>query len=173
MKLDSLAREAGTPTYFDRYIDLVRDVPIKQVLRRQLEEAMPLAGLDEGTAGALHAPYTWTIRRALGHVIDGERIFCYRLLCIARGETQSLPGWDEHAYADASNADELKMAALVEEFGLVRRATMALIANLPDSAAQRTGVANQVTISCGTLAYVLAGHAEHHLRIIRRRIEGR
>ena len=173
MNLLSLARDAGTPTYFDRYVDLVRDVPLKQVLRRQLEEVMPLAAIDDGTAGKLHPPYTWSIRRALGHVIDGERIFCYRLLCIARGEKQSLPGWDENAYADASNADDLKMSELVEEFGLVRRATMALIENLPNSAAQRTGVANQVTIGCGTLAYVLAGHAEHHLRIIRRRIDGR
>jgi hypothetical protein len=170
MKLDSIAREAGTPAYFDRYIDLVREAPIKQTLRRQLEEAMPLATLDERVAGTIHAPYTWSIKRALGHVIDGERIFGYRLLCIARGETQSLPAWDENAYAQASNADELRMAALVEEFGLVRRATMALIENLPDSAANRTGVANQVMIGCGTIAYVLAGHAEHHLRIIRKRI---
>jgi hypothetical protein len=160
------------PAYFERYIDLVRGSPVKQTLRKQLEEAMTLATLDERIASSLHPPYTWSIKRALGHVVDGERIFCYRILCIARGETQSLPGWDENAYAEASNADELSIRTLVEEFGLVRRASMALIDNLPDAAAERVGTANNVRISCSTLAYVLAGHAEHHLRIIRRRIDG-
>src|SRR6185436_8728767 len=45
-----------------------------------------------------YAEGKWSIRQIIGHLIDVERVFGYRALCIARGETQNLPGFDENAY---------------------------------------------------------------------------
>ena len=37
----------------------------------------------------------WTIKEILLHVMDSERIFSYRALRIARGDTTALPGFEQ------------------------------------------------------------------------------
>src|SRR5205085_597558 len=61
-------------------------------------------GLDEeAIRGRTYAPGKWTLKQILGHLADDERIFGYRILSIARGDTRPLPGFDENAYMEASN----------------------------------------------------------------------
>ena len=58
---------------------------------------------------------------------------------------------------------------LLEEFTLLRRSTMILIKNLTDEDWGRLGTANNVSVSVRALIYVMAGHIEHHLTILKER----
>jgi uncharacterized damage-inducible protein DinB len=120
-------------------------------------------------SGVLHPPYTWTLKQVVNHISDGERVFAYRALCIARGDTTPLPGFDENEYAKTSEVERLTLADLADEFETVRAATVSLLQSLPDEAWSRTGTANKNPISVRALAWIMVGHARHHLAIMKRR----
>jgi uncharacterized damage-inducible protein DinB len=114
-----------------------------------------------------YAEGKWTIKEILLHIIDDERIFAYRALRIARGDTTPLPGFDQDPYVVTSRANERSTGSLLEEYASVRNATLTLFGNLPDDAWMRSGTANDHSVTVRALIYHLAGHELHHLNIIR------
>jgi hypothetical protein len=103
------------------------------------------------------------------HLTDAERIFSYRALRFARKDQTALAGFDENTYAPASEADKAEWGDLVSEWGNVRNATVALFRGFPASAWTRTGTANDATLSVRAIAWIIIGHTEHHMGIIRER----
>ena len=155
---------------FNRYISLVSEDDVVAAIERQTEErAALLASIGEEKSTFRYAPEKWSIKQVFGHIADGERVFAYRLLCIARGETQSLPGFEENDYVRAANFDDLPFAAIVDNLAAVRKATLSLMRGLSAEAWTRIGVANGNKISARAIAYVIAGHERHHLRVLRER----
>jgi len=104
-----------------------------------------------------------------GHLIDDERIYAYRLFCIARGEQSPLPGFDENAYVRFGEFETRSIASLIEEYRAVRRATIALLKSFTPPAWLRTGIANDHRVSVRGIAFHIAGHELHHLQVIEER----
>ena len=156
--------------FFGRYIDGVPDGDIVSFLESQGRTTQKLlSSIDEERAGYRYAPGKWSIRQVVGHITDGERVFTYRLLAIARGEKQSLPGFEENDYVDNANFDDRSLAELAAGLAATRSATLALLRSLSDEAWERRGVANNNPISVRAIAWVTAGHERHHLGILRDR----
>jgi hypothetical protein len=80
-------------------------------------------------------------------MIDTELIFGYRALCIARGEQQSLPGFDENAYADNANFSAQSQAAAAQSLRPRSSIDDALAESLTEEAQQRMGTANGMAVS--------------------------
>jgi hypothetical protein len=158
--------EAG-PYYFT-YINQVQgDNPVR-VIQAQLDEALPfLTGITEERSLYRYAPDKWTIREALSHVTDTERVFALRALWFARGLDSPLPSFDQNIAASGAAADGIPWAAHVEEFGHVRRASISLFRNMPNGAWMRSGVASENRFTVRAMAFITAGHWEHHLKILR------
>lgn len=155
---------------FEAYVSRVKGTDILSVLEAQRTAfAAAMLAVPEHRAGDRYAEGKWSIREVFGHVLDGERVFAYRALCIARGETHSLPGFDEQSYMKAAPFDGYVMANLVAEFSALRSANLSMLAHLNDAAWSRIGTANGKPISVRALAFVMAGHAEHHLAVLRER----
>jgi hypothetical protein len=156
--------------YFGRYITLVAENDFVAVLGRQPADYRTLLGnLSNEQAGYRYAPEKWSIRQVVGHVIDAERIFAYRALCIARGETASLHGFDENAYAKQAGHDACPQGELLDEFAQVRQSNINLFEHMSNSAWERAGTVNQNAITTRGLGYILVGHAQHHLGILKER----
>jgi uncharacterized damage-inducible protein DinB len=156
--------------YYHRYIDQVTDDDIAGQLGGQLREVEKLfENVTDRDASARYAPGKWSIKEILGHLSDVERIFGYRLLRIARGDTTPMAGFDENAYVPTGRFDERPLPMLLAEFRAVRQSTAALIEGLPAEAWERRGVANNQSISARALAYVIVGHVTHHLRVLQER----
>jgi hypothetical protein len=118
-----------------------------------------------------YADDKWTIKEILVHIVDDERIFAYRALCFARGEKQSMSGFDQDDYARYSGANERDLDNVFEEYEAVRRATIALFNGLPEESLRRKGTGSS-TFQAATvraLAYHIAGHELRHFNIIRER----
>jgi hypothetical protein len=157
-------------SFYAGYVALVPDGDIVDVLRAKGEEMRAtLAAIPEASGGHAYAEGKWTIRTVIGHTIDAERIFAYRALRIGRGDTQPLPGFEENAYAASADSDARTMADLVDELAAVRDCTVRLFASLPDVAWTRRGTASLGEVSVRAIAYIVAGHAQHHMKILRER----
>ena len=105
----------------------------------------------------------------LGHITDTERIFAYRALRVARNDQTPLPSFDQDPYVAASEAERCDWSELLEEFEHVRRASILLLRHLPQTAWTRTGTASGAPVSVRALAYIMIGHVEHHLDLLRER----
>jgi hypothetical protein len=156
--------------YYGRYIERVEHANVLEALEEQLDEMLRLlGGLDPEIGEYRYAPGKWTLKQVVCHVLDSERIFGVRALCIARGDSQPLPGFDENAYAEEAGAERRSIRDLAKEFELVRQSTIALYRSLDDQAWQRTGNANGAAVSVRAIAWIVAGHAAHHMRVLRER----
>lgn len=124
---------------------------------------------DAVERGLTYAAGKWTLKETLGHVVDDERIFAYRLLCLARGENRELPGFDENRYADHGEFEGRPLEGLLAEYAATRTATLVLLRGLPHAAWGRRGRVNGYGCSVRGLAFHIAGHELHHHRIVRER----
>lgn len=156
--------------HFQSYVDRVPDGDVLATLERQGSTTAALfAGVGEARAGYQYAPGKWAVRRVLQHVVDGERLFAYRALCLARGETASLPGFDEDLYAANDGSSGRRLADITAEFVVVRAATLALFRGFDAAAWARRGTANGRPASVASLPWITAGHELHHLAVLRER----
>lgn len=153
--------------YFDRYVSLVPEDDVLPVLNAQAESVhAALSGLSDERAGHRYAPGKWSVRQALGHVVDTERVFGYRALSIARGESFSLPGFEQDDYAAMAGHDAAPIDELAEEFATLRRSHVLLFKHLDGSAWRRIGVVNQHPTSTRAMAFIMAGHVRHHAHVL-------
>lgn len=155
---------------FARYVDLVPEEDIVSAMERQSSEMQKvLSGIDDVRAAHRYADEKWTVREVIGHIIDTERILSYRGLCIARGEQQPLPGFDENDYNRHAGYESWKIGDVAEEYALVRRSNIVLYKNLSAEAWERIGSAAGHPLSVLATAFVIVGHERHHLRVLKER----
>jgi hypothetical protein len=159
----------AAPYYF-RYIDRIQSEDVVGVLEAQLDEIPALlAGVTEEKSLYRYAPEKWSLRQALNHVSDTERLFLFRAFWFARGFDSPLPSFDEKVSAGAARADEISWARHLEELHGARLATLTFFRNLPAEAWMRSGIASGNPFTVRALAYLAAGHAAHHMAILQER----
>ncbi|RNB87419.1 DinB family protein [Brevibacillus fluminis] len=156
--------------YYGQYIGLVPDGEISEILVDQHEEMTRfLSELTEEQASHRYEEGKWSIKEVIGHIADTERVMCYRLLRIARGDQTALPGFDQDLFMEGISFDAYSVADLLEDYSAVRRATLTLLRGLPAEAWDRKGVVSDNNTTANALAYVIAGHELHHMNIIKER----
>jgi hypothetical protein len=162
------ATEAAS--YYFTYIDQAAGDDPVAMIERQLDEVGGLfAGISEEASQHRYTAEKWSIRQVLNHVTDTERAFAFRALWFARGFEAPLPGYDQEIAASGAGADRVAWAAHVEEFRQVRLSTISLFRNLPTEAWMRSGVASDNSFTVRAMAFIIAGHVAHHVRILRER----
>jgi DinB superfamily len=152
---------------FERYVSRVPEEDALPALERQPDELRRAVGsLPPERAGFRYAPGKWSVRELVGHVMDSERVFGYRALCVARGESAPLPGFEQTDYAANAGHDRYALGDLVAEFETVRRANVSMLAHLDETAILRIGTANGLPISVRALAFIMVGHFRHHMAVL-------
>jgi DinB superfamily len=154
-------------SYAQSDIDLVQGDDIVSTLESQIEDTLGLLAPLEDTP--VFAPGKWTLKQAVHHLSDDERIFAYRCLCLARNDPRPLEGFDEKLYAAFAGSDHRPYADLLDELRIVRVATIALLRGLSPEAWLRRGIVNGYSATVRGLAFHIAGHELHHIRAIRER----
>jgi hypothetical protein len=158
------------PPYFQKYIDLVPDDELMAGFANQWPVIKNLLDtISEDKSMYAYAKDKWTLKDLLQHVIDTERIFCFRALCFARNERNNIAGFDENAYAASGTANTRSWQNLSEEFLAVRQATGLLFKSFSADTLKRMGSANNIPTSVASMGYITLGHFYHHKKIIEER----
>lgn len=158
------------PPYYKEYVNHVPDGELLQILDDQKKETKELLkDLSEETAEYQYAPGKWTIKEVIGHITDTERIMCYRLLSIARGEKGMLPGYTDDDYVKSGQFNRFSLSDLLHHQALVRQHTILLLSSLDEEALGQRGNANGSEVTARAIAYIIAGHEIHHRRFIKER----
>jgi len=155
--------------YYAGYIGKVPDAGPLATLEAQRAEIAALRGLSDERGVHRYAEGKWSVKEVVGHLSDAERVFCYRLLRIARADATPLAGFDENQWAATAPHHNRPTADVVDELLAVREATLALIRSLDEAALNRSGVANGKPITARAICWILAGHTQHHVHILHER----
>jgi len=156
--------------YYDRYVSLVDETEIVSAFENQLSEMSELFNsISEEKSATSYAEGKWTIKDVIGHLVDGERIFGYRALRISRGDETPIEGFEQDGYVENASFNDYKFSDLVDEFNLVRRASILFFKHLKETDWTRTGTASDSPVSVRALAYTMVGHVRHHANILRER----
>ena len=156
--------------YYNTYIELVEG-DLFEELESQIGRLEQLLQDADGQADQIHAPYSWTIKQVIGHLLDVERIFAGRALRFAVGDTQELPGMEHNDYVAAADYATPSLKSLVDEFVALRRSDLLMLQRLPVAAWDRRGVADGNEFTVRAIGYIMAGHVTYHLRIIAERLQ--
>lgn len=152
-------------------MDRVEGECVLKVLSDQLYWMCELGGsLSAELVDRVHSPYAWTVRQVVEHCADAERIFGDRMLRIAAGDSTNLPSWDENAYADARFGLG-NLSHLISELGSLRQANLMLLGRIIPAAWNRVGNVDSQPITPRGIAWLAAGHVQHHFEIIEKRCE--
>jgi uncharacterized damage-inducible protein DinB len=159
--------------FYAGYIQAVPDGDVAVRMASELDTGLALyGGIPKTKRDHRYADGKWTVRQVLGHVVDTERIFSYRALCIARGDRTPLPGMDQDDYMAGADFDTRSWDSLLGEYEHLRRANLALFSSFDAESLDRRGAASGFEVSVRALVWITAGHEMHHRRVLRERYLG-
>ena len=157
-------------SYYDRYISLIGDGDIIEILEEQRKTSEKfLKTFTEEQGNYYYADGKWTVKEVRGHVIDTERIMAYRALAFARGEKQSLPGFEQDEYVAESDFNKRSLDDLINEFLTVRESNIILFKSFNEEILIRRGTASESEVTVLALIYIIAGHEKHHMKFLKER----
>ena len=166
-KASDLASNEFNP-YFSSYITSLGDTELILGLKDNLESSLAFfENIDADKFSYAYEEGKWTIKDVIQHIIDSERIFGYRALCFARGESQNLPGFEQDDYNIAANTSAKSKDVLIAEYKSARKATIDLFSGLPDDTLKRVGKASGNEMSARAAGFLIIGHENHHLNVIK------
>jgi hypothetical protein len=156
--------------YYERYISLIPgDDPVAALAAQPTELQDMFTALPDEKGTYRYEDGKWSIKEVLGHLIDGERIFAYRVFRIARADETPIEGFEQDGYIENAHSNERSFGGLLEEFNLLRRANLLFFDHLRDEQWRFVGIANNSRISVRAIAFIMAGHVRHHTNILSER----
>lgn len=170
MKVIDLEKEEIGEFYW-RYINLIsKEKELLEVLKDNTEYIVQfLKSIPSEKWNFRYAPEKWSILEMIQHIIDTERIFIYRALCLARNEKKALPGFDHDTYVQNSNAESRNPDDLIDEFQLVRDSAIMLFKSFKEEMLKNQGTMSGLPATPRAIGFIMAGHSLHHKQIIEKR----
>ncbi len=158
------------PAFYHNYIKLVNEENLRSAFCNHANNIIPfLKQIPTEKWDYRYAEGKWSIKELIQHLIDAERIFCYRALTFARKDNKSLPGFDENYYTAVSKADKRNSLDLIEELELLQKASAKLFESFDHDQLQSEGIANNNSIYVEAIGYIIIGHTRHHKKILEER----
>lgn len=143
---------------------------LTEALRLSLEA---IDGLDIALLNRIglktYAKDKWTIHKIVQHLIDWERIWCFRAILFARGEGTIPVAHDQEIMGNNSNADELSMEQLVKELRVVRQSTILMFASFNKKILDTRCTFFEYEMPLFAIGLTITAHQIHHFNIIKER----
>ena len=140
------------------------------VLRGTPDAARQLvAGLAEHELSLPEADGKWSLLRVIRHLADSELVWAYRMRTVLAQDRSPITGYDQDVWANQLHYDRASLTESLEEFAVVRRSNLRLVAAATDAELSRVGVhAERGEESVRHMLRLYAGHDLLHLRQLER-----
>ena len=156
--------------YYKKYISLVTSQDLTDAMEYGTSQTIKLMNnIPPSKYDYSYAEGKWTIKETMLHIMDTERIFCYRALRFARGDSTELPGFDQDDYIPMAKGHQRSFSAILKEYKSVRQASIALYKSFDEEMLGRIGIASGNPFSVRALGYIITGHEIHHRNILKER----
>jgi uncharacterized damage-inducible protein DinB len=155
------------PVFYHKYINTVEEPDLSTAFQKH--QSYFLGILNDITSEDWNYRYAegkWSVKELVQHVIDAERIFCYRALRFARKDQTDLPGFEENDYALASKADKRSKESLMEELATVQKSSAQLFNSFDEEQLDQSGTANGHSIYVKGIGFIIVGHTLHHKNVL-------
>jgi hypothetical protein len=158
------------PPFYAGYVGNVPDGPVVRLMEEQLGDFRALlVEIGEERGDLRPVPGKWSVREVLGHVADTEQVMGFRALHFARGDSGALPGFEQDEWVEIAEFGEASVRELGERFVALRTANLLLLRGFDDTVGMRRGRASLGEFTVRAMAYILYGHAQHHMNVLRER----
>ena len=111
----------------------------------------------------------WTIHKIVQHLIDWERIWCFRAILFARGEGSIPDAHDQEIMGANSNADELPVERLVDELRIVRQSTIMMFESFNKKILETNCRFFEYEMPLSAIGLTITAHQIHHFKVIEER----
>lgn len=158
------------PPYFDYYINLNENIGLEEAFNKSLDQIDRIDVAQLNRIGLqVYEEGKWSVHKIMQHLIDWERIWCYRTLLFARQEGTVPVGHNHDLMGQNSNADELSIEQLIAELKAVRLATKAMFASYDQHILEINCKFYNYEMSVLAMGFNIIGHQLHHFNIIKER----
>lgn len=155
------------PVFYHNYLNQVTAQTLEEGFRLHCSDLVNLLkGLSPDKWEYRYSPEKWSVKELVQHIIDAERIFCYRSLRFSRKDSTPLSGFDENLYTQNAKATRRTPESFIEELEAVQRASALFFLSLDDEQLEESGIANGNSIYVKAIGFIVLGHTLHHKRIL-------
>lgn len=161
MKLRNFKKDYNA--YFDRYLNNLNeeDDCFEKLKENGIDVFNFFEKINEDKFSYSYAENKWTIGEVLQHIIDTERIFCYRALKNTREENPEIKPYDHDAYAQSYKYVPKKK--LLNDYENNRNSTISFYKTLDE---WQLKILYKTDYAVGLIPFIICGHELHHLSII-------
>ncbi len=158
------------PEYFEYYINLNEDIELAESFNNSLKQIDDVDIKQLNRIGLkVYEDGKWSVNKIIQHLIDWERIWCYRTILFARQEGTVPVGHEDQLMAENSNADELPIEQLIAELRAVRIATKAMFNSFNLQILETNCKFYNYKMSVLAMGFNIIGHQLHHFNVIKER----
>ncbi len=156
--------------WYENYIRQTPEGNILELLTQNQKNTPDLfRNIAESKANFAYAEGKWTIKEILGHIIDSERVFAFRLFWFLRKGDAPMPSFDQDEFMKNAHFANRTLKSLADEFAAVRESTLFIVREISEKDLAVQGIMSGNPVSIRALLYIIAGHEIHHLTILKER----
>ncbi len=156
--------------WFANYISQTPEGNVLELLSQNQKNTSDLVrNIPESKADFAYAEGKWTIKEVLGHIVDSERVFAFRLFWFLRKAGTPMPSFDQDEFMKSANFASRTLKSLADEFVVVRESTLFLVREISEKDLAVQGIMSGNPVSIRALLYILTGHEIHHVNILKER----
>lgn len=156
------------PEFLEYVFKLNEGTELKEALKLSLNEINTIDIAQLNRIGLrTYEKDKWTIHKIIQHLIDWERIWCYRAIIFARCEGSIPDAHDQEVMGKNSNANELSIEQLVDELRMVRQSTTIMFESFNKKTLEMNCVFFEYEMPLYTIGLTITAHQIHHFNVIK------
>lgn len=158
------------PEFLTYVYELNQGIELTEALAKSLEEINRIDIAQLNRIGLkTYKEGKWTTHKILQHLIDWERIWCFRAILFARNEGSVPDAHDQEIMGKNSNADELSIEQLVNELRMVRQSTIMMFESFSKEILETNCRFFEYEMPLFAIGLTITAHQIHHFNVIKER----